>query len=103
MGGVNDIGGVTAVVLYTAGAGLGAWLAGGLFGCKLKLPIAFGLAFVASLFYLIPTVGFAIAFLVMVIGIRQMSELGDWQEAAMTAVGANGVAFVAGLLWVVGN
>ena len=100
MDGVSEIGGVAAVVIYTLGAGVGAWVAGGMFGCKLKPPAAFGVAFVASLFYLIPTAGFALAFVVMVVGIRQLSEPGDWQEAVYTAIGANAAVLIIALLWV---
>ena len=90
----------TAIVsIYTVGAGLGAWLGGRLFGCKLNPGIAVAIAFIASLAYLTPTVGAPFAFAVMVVGIRQFSEGGDWLEAVYSTVVANGCALILALLW----
>lgn len=90
--------GATLVVTHALGGGIGAWIAGRIFGCRLNVFVAFAIATAAGIVYLIPTVGFAVSLVVMVALIRQFSE-GDWMEAIFTTLIARGVVLAAALLW----
>lgn len=90
--------GIALVIVHTLGGGIGAWIAGRIFGCHLNVFVAFAIAGVAGICYLIPTIGFAVSLLVMITLIRQFSE-GDWMEATFTTLIARGIVLAVALVW----
>ncbi len=75
---------ITQLVVFTVVAGFGGYVAGRLFGCKMSLPVSFGVAAIGAVTFLVPTIGAYISFLAMVVGTWRFSD-GELMESFLTA------------------
>ncbi len=90
--------GMALVIVHTIGAGVGILLAGPFFGCRLHPAKAFAAAGLASLLYVVPTVGFALS-LVALVWLVGIWGTGDWDDALYTALISRGGVLIVAMLW----